>query len=99
MQFTINHHMGGVALASVCVKRATNPELLARCAEARATQLREIEVLRGWLRDWYGINYGGIVLPEAVASVQRLSALSGAPSKTRSPMCSTWITCRSSRSP
>ena len=34
-------------------------------------------MLQGWLRDWYGISYQGMILPEAAANVQRLSALSG----------------------
>lgn len=72
MQFTINHHMGGVALASLCLERATRTELRQLCATARSDQLREIGILRGWLRDWYGINYEGMILPEAQANVARL---------------------------
>lgn len=57
--------MGGVALASLCLERATNPDLPALCAETRTTQLREVAVLRGWLRDWYGISYQWMIMPEA----------------------------------
>lgn len=75
MKFVIDHHMGGVALASLCLERATNPDLRALCQEARTTQLREIGVLRGWLQDWYGISYQGMIMPEAQANVARLRAI------------------------
>lgn len=78
MELTIDHHLAGVAMATLCVERAIHEQLRAMCAEELATQSAQIEQLRTWLRDWYGIEYVGEIPTSAEQDIRRLSELYGA---------------------
>jgi uncharacterized protein (DUF305 family) len=77
LEFMIDHHLGGVALATRCSERAVHEELRALCHHSLADQQRQIALFRSWLRQWYGVDYAGTMHPSAEANVQRLSAVSG----------------------
>lgn len=63
MERTIEHHMMGVAMADLCLQKATPPPpasdttLRERCAMIRADQSAEAAQLRAWLEDWYGVEF------------------------------------------
>lgn len=78
MQFTIDHHLAGVVMAELCIERAVHEDLRALCEESLANQTRQIELLRAWLLDWYGIAYPGEIPQSAEQDIRRLSELSGA---------------------
>ena len=58
--------------------RAIHEELRQLCRESIASQQRQIELFRTWLRDWYGINYVGEIPQSAAQDIRRLSQLYGA---------------------
>jgi uncharacterized protein (DUF305 family) len=59
MKSMIRHHWKAVVRASGCLDRAFHAELIAMCEEIVLAQVREIEIMRTWLCQWYGVcNYG-----------------------------------------
>lgn len=63
MKQTIQHHMMAVAMAEMCVDKATAPPpatdatLGETCTKIAAAQQAEIDQLKAWLLAWYGIDY------------------------------------------
>jgi uncharacterized protein (DUF305 family) len=55
MQMMIKHHTAAIREASKCVERAYHPELRQLCENIITTQAAEIEQMRTWLCQWYGI--------------------------------------------
>jgi uncharacterized protein (DUF305 family) len=77
MELTIDHHLAGLAVAELCVERAIHSELTALCEQSIVSQQQQIEQLRAWLREWYGIDYTGEVEQSAQQDIRRLAELSG----------------------
>lgn len=63
MEKTIEHHLMGVEMGEMCLERAPDPltagdqTLIELCAQIIAAQSAQAEMLMGWLRDWYGIEF------------------------------------------
>ncbi len=55
MQTLIRHHARAVREASLCVERAYHADLVSMCTDMVEAQLEEIQTLRVWLCEWYGI--------------------------------------------
>jgi uncharacterized protein (DUF305 family) len=55
MQMMIKHHLKAIREASKCVERAFHPELRGLCENIITTQAAEIEQMRTWLCQWYGV--------------------------------------------
>ena len=83
MMETIDHHLAGIVMATLCVERTPNPllhedaQLVQLCEESIASQQRQIELYRTWLREWYGIEYTGEIPQSAEQDIERLSELFG----------------------
>jgi uncharacterized protein (DUF305 family) len=77
MQFSIDHHLAGIAKAELCLDRAINPELIAMCEESIASQQMQIDLYRTWLSVWYGIQYAGEIPQSSIPDIRELSELSG----------------------
>ena len=59
MKIMIRHHWRAIVMASQCVDRAFHEELRSLCENIIITQSQEIQQMRTWLCQWYGIcNYG-----------------------------------------
>lgn len=58
MQMMIKHHLAAIREASKCVERAYHDELRELCEDIITTQAAEIEQMRTWLCEWYGICRG-----------------------------------------
>lgn len=59
MKRMIRHHWKAVIRASTCIESAYHPELLSLCENIVMTQTAEIDLMRTWLCNWYGVcNYG-----------------------------------------
>ena len=59
LRMMIRHHWKAVVEASQCVDRAYHEELVALCESIVLAQSAEIEEMRTWLCEWYGVcNYG-----------------------------------------
>lgn len=50
----IVHHEGAVMMAQALLANTQRPELRQLGDDIIAAQTREIGMMRGWLRDWYG---------------------------------------------
>ena len=55
MQMMIEHHLAAIREASKCVERAYHEALRDLCEGIIVTQAAEIEQMRTWLCQWYGI--------------------------------------------
>lgn len=73
----IDHHMMAVMMAELCISQAMHEELRSMCEEIMATQSQEIELMQGWLADWYGISYEPRMTPGDTRRMERLAELSG----------------------
>lgn len=49
----IDHHQMGVDMAGRCAKQAVHAPLRNLARKIAATQSSEIEMMQGWLEDWY----------------------------------------------
>jgi uncharacterized protein (DUF305 family) len=59
MKSMIRHHWTAVVRATGCLDRAYHSDLIAICQEIVIAQVSEIETMRTWLCEWYGVcSYG-----------------------------------------
>lgn len=72
----IDHHAMAIMMAEMCTEKAIHEDLRTMCEEIIATQSQEMQMMQGWLQDWYGITYE----PEMkmTGSMRKLHELSGA---------------------
>lgn len=81
IQFMANmsdHHAGGVMMGAMCEEKAVHQELKDLCHEMAKTQTAEIAQMKGWLKNWYGVDYEAKVRPESMKQMEELNKLSGA---------------------
>jgi uncharacterized protein (DUF305 family) len=67
LKMMIRHHWKAVVMATQCMEKAYHSELTGLCEDIVIAQAAEIEKMRTWLCDWYGVcNYGpkGALLEE-----------------------------------
>jgi uncharacterized protein (DUF305 family) len=74
----IDHHQMAVMTGTMCVEKAVHEELRQLCEQIVSTQSREIEMMQGWLQDWYGITYEPQMSKSMERQMEQLAALSGA---------------------
>ena len=55
MQMMIEHHEAAIREAEECLRRAGHQQLRQLCENIIETQSAEIEQMRAWLCEWYGI--------------------------------------------
>jgi uncharacterized protein (DUF305 family) len=53
----IDHHQMALDMANHCLGKASTESLLALCQAVIDAQSAEIELMQGWLLDWYNIAY------------------------------------------
>jgi uncharacterized protein (DUF305 family) len=53
MQMMIEHHAEAVEEGEECLDRAYHDELIELCEGMVSTQTMEIELMEGWLCEWY----------------------------------------------
>ncbi len=53
----IDHHAMALDMAHDCLEKAATPSVRDLCQNVITAQSREIEIMRGWLLVWYGIEY------------------------------------------
>ena len=73
----IDHHHMAVMMAELCPGRTTHAELMQLCESIRMSQMEEIEMMQGWLRDWYGVNYEPEMKPSDQRMMQDMAMMSG----------------------
>lgn len=74
----IDHHNMAVEMAVICEGKAVRAELEAQCGEMRTGQSEEIELMQGWLADWYGIEYEPRMGLRDMEMLEMLAMLDGA---------------------
>ena len=57
MKRMIDHHFMAVRMAQLCVAKARHEQLRDQCAEIAKAQGEEIQMMRSWLRRWYGTDH------------------------------------------
>lgn len=50
----ITHHESAVAMAKLMVGKTERPELEQLAQDIIASQTKEIDLMKGWLNEWYG---------------------------------------------
>lgn len=53
----IDHHQMALDMAQDCLQKASSDAVVTLCHNVINAQSAEIETMRGWLRDWYRIDY------------------------------------------
>lgn len=58
LQQMIPHHEVAVDMAERAIQAAEHPELRALAGEMKTNQQTEIDQMRSWLKEWYGLELG-----------------------------------------
>jgi uncharacterized protein (DUF305 family) len=75
MESMMDHHLGGVEMAHMCVEKALHPELRDLCQMMISDQSAEIQQMQSWLQSWYAVNY---IPKSSKAGMNHLERMSGA---------------------
>ena len=60
MEGMIDHHQMALDMAGHCLPKAVTEAVRALCQNVIDAQTPEIELMRGWLSAWYGIDYAPV---------------------------------------
>jgi uncharacterized protein (DUF305 family) len=63
----IDHHQMALDMAADCVAKATTASVVTVCENVIAAQSAEIELMQGWLLDWYNIAYAPLSMFDAAS--------------------------------
>lgn len=64
MEGMIDHHQMALDMAEDCLAKVETESLRVVCQGVIDAQTAEIETLRGWLSEWYGIEYAPMAMSE-----------------------------------
>jgi uncharacterized protein (DUF305 family) len=78
MQDMVDHHAMATEMAQMCLHKAVHAELRSMCADIIAAQRQEIEELRSWLAEWYGVSHQPNLGTGDMMKMQKLDRSSGA---------------------
>lgn len=74
----ITHHRGAIAMAEMALDKSSRPELRDLAQRIIDDQSREIALMTGYLRDWYGLTPPeGDVMPEDIMMGMEMPMLRG----------------------
>ncbi|WP_299168273.1 DUF305 domain-containing protein [uncultured Arthrobacter sp.] len=74
----IDHHTMAIMMGQTCLEKATHDELVQLCSSIIASQSAQVEMMQGWLQDWYGISYTPQLSTGDMQSMQRMENFTGA---------------------
>lgn len=60
----IDHHQMALDMAKHCLPKATREDVKTLCQNVILAQTPEIETMRGWLLEWYGIEYAPVPMTQ-----------------------------------
>ncbi|WNB86999.1 DUF305 domain-containing protein [Cellulomonas sp. ATA003] len=78
LQDMIDHHTMAVMMAETCVAKATHTELRDMCESIIESQSAQVDLMQGWLDEWYGISYEPQMSRGDMRAMHRLESLYGA---------------------
>lgn len=64
LQGMIDHHQMALDMAADCLTKASTEAVVTVCENVIAAQQAEIDLMRGWLLDWYNIAYESMSMTE-----------------------------------
>lgn len=56
LRVMIVHHLGAIAMAEDLQRNTERPELTELAGDIVAAQTREVEMMRSWLAEWFGVR-------------------------------------------
>lgn len=62
MEGMIDHHQMALDMAQDCLAKASSESVVTLCAAVIDAQTPEIELMQGWLKDWYNVNYEPVAM-------------------------------------
>ncbi|MGH8085570.1 MAG: DUF305 domain-containing protein [Lysobacter sp.] len=75
----IDHHAMAAEMASTCEsKPGIHDELRELCTDIRIAQRNEIDLMQGWLGDWYGVTHSPQMSRGDMRKMEKLASLTGA---------------------
>jgi uncharacterized protein (DUF305 family) len=72
----IDHHAMAVEMAEMCVDKAIHDPLVDMCESIVTSQSAQIELMQGWLSDWYAVSHEPEMTPGMMAQMKRLASMS-----------------------
>lgn len=64
MEGMVDHHQMALDMAEDCLMKATTDTVRTLCQNVIDAQTLEIKLMRGWLLEWYGIDYTPMAMSE-----------------------------------
>lgn len=64
MEGMIDHHQMALDMAQNCLNKTADEVIRTLCQNVIDAQTPEIELLQGWLREWYGIQYAPVPMSQ-----------------------------------
>ncbi|MBN8621376.1 MAG: DUF305 domain-containing protein [Anaerolineae bacterium] len=58
----IDHHQMALDMAADCLEKASSESVSELCQNIIAAQSAEIEMMQGWLLDWYNVDYQPVAM-------------------------------------
>ncbi|NWG16934.1 MAG: DUF305 domain-containing protein [Chloroflexi bacterium] len=63
----VDHHQMALDMARDCLEKASAEALKTLCQNIITAQSAEIETMRGWLLDWYNVDYEPVAMADMMA--------------------------------
>jgi uncharacterized protein (DUF305 family) len=76
LQGMVDHHQMALDMAADCLEKASTPSVMTVCESVIAAQSAEIELMQGWLLDWYNIAYEPMSMMEML-DMMEMSVMGG----------------------
>lgn len=73
----IQSHRASIQLTTLCLERATRPDLLTFCQQLIQRQTSDVLKARLWLLDWHNVFSAPQPTPEMLATEARVASLTG----------------------
>lgn len=73
----IDGHNFAVQMSQVCVQKASRAQLKSLCQQVIKAQQQEIQTMRAWLTNWYGVTYAPTPNKFGAEVLAQLEALNG----------------------
>lgn len=73
----IDHHQMALDMAGDCLAKAQTESVITLCQTILDAQSAEIETMRGWLSEWYGIAYTPMAMNDHMTMMNMMSMMGG----------------------
>lgn len=75
----IDHHQMALDMAQDCLAKAQTETVAAKCQQIIDAQTAEIETMRGWLLEWYNIDYSPMPMADHMGMMDMMSMMGDMP--------------------